>query len=103
LHSRGHDLEGRLGLDRFDEVEDLVVHFIVDRVDRRMIERHTPVARRLLVGADPGRHVFHFVSFATALDPGGCNCRDRSNGRFRGTSPFAKRRGATLLAIAIVG
>jgi hypothetical protein len=28
-----------------------------------MIERHTPIARRLLLSGDPGRHVVHFVSF----------------------------------------
>jgi hypothetical protein len=49
----------------------------------------------------------------TFADPGGAssasrsfrgrNCRDRSNGTFRDTSPFAKRRGATVLAVAIVG
>ena len=38
---------------------------------------------------------------ATALDPDGCNCRDRSNGR--SATPIRLRRGATLLAIAIVG
>jgi hypothetical protein len=59
----GRDLKGRLGLDRFDEVEDLVVHLIVDGVDRRMIERHTPKARHLPVDGDPGRHAAHFVSF----------------------------------------
>ena len=28
-----------------------------------MIEHHTPKARHLLVGGDPGRHVAHLVSF----------------------------------------
>ena len=93
----GHDLEVRLGLDRFDQVEDLVVHLIVDRVDRRMIDRHTPIARRLLLSGDPGRHVVHSVSFQRCpleawppafADPGACrgpgDWRSRSADRGHG-------------------
>ena len=58
----GPDLERWLSLDRFDQVEDLVVHAIVDCVDRRMIEGDAPIPRQLLVDSNPARRVVHFAS-----------------------------------------
>ena len=58
-----YDFQGRLCIERFDEVEDLIEHLIVDGVDRRMIERHAPEARHSLVGGEPGRHVTHIAPF----------------------------------------
>jgi len=49
------DLQRRLRLDGFHQVEDLVIHPVVNRVDRWIVERRAPVPGHLLVDRDVGR------------------------------------------------
>src|SRR6202022_2897842 len=55
----GDDLQARLGVDRLNQVEYLVVHQIIDRVDRRVIEGDPPISGHLLIDSDPGRRLVH--------------------------------------------
>jgi hypothetical protein len=55
----GDDLQTRLGLDRLNQVEDLVVHQIIDGVDRRVIEGDPPISGHLLIDGEPGRRLVH--------------------------------------------
>jgi hypothetical protein len=55
----GDDLERGFGVDRLDEVEDLVVHQIINGIDRRVIEGDPPISGHLLVDGDCGGRLFH--------------------------------------------
>jgi hypothetical protein len=60
----GDDLQSRPGVDRLDQVEDLVVHQIIDGVDRRVIEGDPPISGHLLVDGEPGRRLVHRYALA---------------------------------------
>src|ERR1700687_5806858 len=53
------DLNRGVCLDRLDQIVDLVVHAVVDRVYRRVVERHAPVAGNALVSSDLRRRLGH--------------------------------------------
>src|SRR5690349_13971451 len=53
----GDDLQRRLGLNGFHEVKDLVVHPVVHRVDRCVVEGRAPVAGHLVVDRHVGRRL----------------------------------------------
>src|SRR5712692_57697 len=55
----GDDLQRRLDLNGFHEVKDLVIHPVVKRVNRWVVERRAPVPGHLLVDRDVGRRLAH--------------------------------------------
>jgi hypothetical protein len=67
---KAHHLERRIGVDGFHEVEDLVIHLIVDRVDRWVVESDLPVSGHLLIGGDPGLLLVHPAFFSSVLSAG---------------------------------
>src|ERR1700730_10230084 len=73
----GDDLQTRLGFDRLDQVEDLVVHQIIDGVDRRVIEGDPPISGHLLFDGEAGRRLVH-RTYLLSLDTSAFACRWRS-------------------------